>query len=234
MAQPASSLHLSFALDLKEGISYDAPIDRPYEQFMLIAKAISCPHRKSNPRLYHDLHLTLAPQQGLQILGGNGSGKTTLLKTLAGLLKNDTGYVSWNGESLEHPSFAAQRLYLGHKAGLKQPLSAIENLFYFAELRKKHIHNPETLLSQLGLKEVKAIPASRLSAGQQKRLLLSHLLFDDAPLWILDEPFSNLDHPGVALLENLMSQHLARPHSVIVFSSHQTHTLPFTVQTLCL
>ena len=62
---------------------------------------------------------------------------------------------------------------------------------------------------------------ARLSAGQKRRAALARLLLVPRPLWLLDEPLSGLDSEGVALLGQLMNEHVASDGGLVV-TSHQS------------
>jgi heme exporter protein A len=59
-----------------------------------------------------------------------------------------------------------------------------------------------------------------LSAGQQRRVGLARLILADAPLWMMDEPFTNLDSDGQSLVKELISEHLAGG-GICTVASHQ-------------
>jgi heme exporter protein A len=58
----------------------------------------------------------------------------------------------------------------------------------------------------------------RLSAGQKKRAALARLVLLPATLWLLDEPYANLDRTGIALVNRLLEEHLARDGAALVTS----------------
>ena len=81
--------------------------------------------------LFGDLSFSLAPGELLQVVGGNGSGKSTLLRVLLGLYTDCQGDITWSVD--EAP------LYLGHRLGIKQSLTVIENLRWFGVLRNAQV-----------------------------------------------------------------------------------------------
>jgi heme exporter protein A len=145
----------------------------------------------------------------LLVTGANGSGKTTLLRLLAGLLRPTAGTID---------NRAGATLYLGHQLALKDDLTVQENL-RFAQHFNGSTGATGQALTRLGLDAARQRPARNLSTGQRKRCALARLLLSDASLWLLDEPYSNLDSEGVALVDELLQQHLAGG-GACVLSSH--------------
>lgn len=152
--------------------------------------------------------------------GDNGSGKTTLLRILAGLLHVDEGELRWCGQPLDRAACRGQIVFLGHQLGLKFELSPRENLRASAGLCGRRSGTDEMLvLRQVGLHGYEDEPVRRLSAGQKKRAALARLMLLPATLWLLDEPYANLDRHGIALVNQLLDQHVAAGGAALV-SSH--------------
>jgi heme exporter protein A len=63
-------------------------------------------------------------------------------------------------------------------------------------------------------------PMRFLSAGQQRRVALARMLISDARVWLMDEPFANLDADGHDLVLELIAEHLAK-NSICVLAAHQ-------------
>lgn len=182
---------------------------------------------RSGRVLFSQLQFAIHPGEIWQITGANGAGKSTLLRMLTGLLTPTEGLIKFNGVAINkvRDEYHQQLLYIGHKAAVKPELTALENVYWqrrlagdlSAELQQQADWD---VLEQLGLLGLEEQLTGRLSAGQQRRVALSRLWCSDAPLWILDEPFTSLDVEGIALLQQRFRQHLQHGGS-IVMTSHQ-------------
>ncbi len=161
--------------------------------------------------------------QALHVCGPNGAGKTTLLRVACGLLHPEEGSVSWNGADIRASGsgFLASLAYLGHEPALKGDLTAAENLAFDIGLRHA-VDAPQVAatLADLGVADCADLPCRVLSAGQRRRVALSRILLTGAQLWILDEPFTNLDAASCERISAALAQHLARGGLALV-AAHQ-------------
>lgn len=149
--------------------------------------------------------------------GDNGSGKTTLLRLLAGLLHVGEGELRWRGKGWNRDERAGEVLFLGHQLGLKMDMSPRENLRVAAGLHgQRDGCGTSSVLVDVGLAGYEDEPVRRLSAGQKKRAALARLLLLPAVLWLLDEPYANLDRAGIALVNRLLEAHVAEGGAALV------------------
>jgi heme exporter protein A len=187
---------------------------------LLEARALSF-QRQDEP-VFAPLDFRLHPGELVLIEGDNGSGKTTLLRMLAGLLHVGEGELFWRGEPLQRDRCAGDILFLGHQLGLKSDLSPRENLRVAVGLHgaREGVGMADVLV-RIGLRGYEDEPVRRLSAGQKKRAALSRLLLLPAKLWLLDEPYANLDRAGIALVNGLLENHTAAG-GVALVTSHGT------------
>jgi heme exporter protein A len=147
----------------------------------------------------------------LQLTGVNGAGKTTLLRTACGLAYPEGGEISWGGENIRKDmhAFHAQLAYLGHEPPLKAELTARENLHYWVGVRRQlGKQELDRALERVGGEHWAARQVRTLSAGQKRRAALAGLTLMRVPLWLLDEPTTNLDAEGQKLVGALIDEHL--------------------------
>ena len=189
---------------------------------MLEVSNLAC--SRGDHRLFAGLSFSLHPGQIMQVQGANGSGKTSLLRTLCGFLMPDEGDIAWRGENIREldEDYYAELLYLGHLNAIKDELSALENLQISAGLSGNELDEKEALaaLRRMGLRGRERLPTKVLSQGQRRRVALAHLLASDASLWILDEPLTALDVGAVALIQELIAEHLAG-QGMVIYTTHQ-------------
>jgi heme exporter protein A len=171
--------------------------------------------------LFEQLHFELGPEQLALLVGANGSGKTTLLRILAGLGMPTAGSATWKGAAINELAGEerAEIAYRGHHDALKRDLTVAENLRFHSALWG-HEQNFETILEELKLNHVAHIRARYLSAGQRRRTALAMLKLQGAKLWLLDEPTTNLDSEGRALLVEWTRRHVAAG-GLAVIATHQ-------------
>ena len=174
--------------------------------------------------LFEHLDLELRPGHALLLVGSNGSGKSTLLRLLAGLLPPDEGTVERAIDGDTEPLPVA---WLGHTLGLKLSLTVAENLHCAEGLHGRRPRRAQAqALASVGLEGYAHVPVAELSAGQRKRVALARLLLIPAPIWLLDEPYANLDPDGCLLVDRLIDQHL-REGSGAVLSVHHADQAGF-------
>ena len=178
--------------------------------------------------LFRDLSFGVSAGEWLQLRGANGSGKTTLLRCIAGLTRPDSGEIRWNGEDTRAAAgaFKADLLYSGHLPGIKDDLSAEENVHASLGLRGVAASDAavRAALGAVGLEKRRQLPARRLSAGQRRRIGLARLSLDSARLWALDEPLTALDDEGQVFFTRLLERHLASGGLAVVATHHDFAT----------
>ena len=199
--------------------------DHPASPSPLLAVRGLAFSRDESP-IFGPLDFSVDGNEALLVQGGNGAGKTTLLRVLAGLLRADAGEVAIEGQPARAQSRAQHIAYLGHLPGLKADLSALQNLEFLCGL---HGHRPkqtaDAAMAIVGLAGFEDAAVRTLSAGQKKRLGLARLWLSPAPLWLLDEPYANLDLDGINLVNRMVQAHL-RSGGAALITTHGAYAAP--------
>lgn len=181
-------------------------------------------YSRGTRRLFKDLTVTLAPGELLVVLGENGSGKTSLLRMLVGLSAVEEGNILWQGVPIQEvrEQFSSQITYLGHLNGIKEDLTSLENLEFFARLGGVHGSplDARAALHVAGLDRCADLPTRVLSQGQKRRVSLARLWMSQCPLWVLDEPFTALDDSAGRLLAQRLESHLLQ-EGMVILATHQ-------------
>ena len=166
----------------------------------------------------------IQPEELLHISGPNGAGKTTLLRVVSGLLRPEQGSVTWLGQSIvaNRTDYQAALAYASHEPALKGDLTALENLRFAVGL-KRRITTDElrTALARTGVAGCADLPARVLSAGQRRRVAMARVLAMNATVWLLDEPYTNLDAAGSELISELLQGHVAGGGLALVVAHHE-------------
>ncbi len=186
-------------------------------------------YERDDESVFGRLNFSLEPGRMLVIEGQNGSGKTTLLRVVAGFLDMAEGFVEVADQTLPIRDFHEYLplAYAGHKAGFKDDLTVLENLRFLVALHESDPGQIEPTLQRVGLWGWEDNLGRALSAGQRKRLALAAMLLHPARLWLMDEPFANLDGQGIALVNTLMREHLQRD-GMLMTTSHGTFPLEYS------
>jgi heme exporter protein A len=180
--------------------------------------------------LFQGLEFALNPCELLLLEGQNGSGKTSLMRAIAGMLSLESGEILWNDIPVndQRQEFHGALVWLAHRTGLKGDLTLVENLHFEASLRPQANVDFDAVCSRLGIARLKSLPLRSLSAGQQRRVALARMMLADVPLWLMDEPFTNLDREGRALVMQLTEEHLTNG-GMCVMAAHQDIEINATV-----
>jgi len=174
--------------------------------------------------LFSDVNFSMTPGTFLQVTGPNGSGKTSLLRIICGLMAPENGEVRWQGANIRSlgEEYSRDFTYVGHRNGVKEELSSLENLRIYSGLTGTDLsrERAQQALDQVGLGRRENLPARFLSEGQRRRSALARLITSHTPLWVLDEVLASLDAAAVDLVKSLIEGHLGKGGMAIV-ATHQ-------------
>ncbi|MBB4350981.1 heme exporter protein A [Rhizobium cellulosilyticum] len=181
--------------------------------------------RRGEDLIFKDISFTLEGGESLVLTGKNGSGKSTLLRTVAGLLRPESGRVTWEQDGVKAEMRAAEAChYLGHRNAMKAELTVSENLSFWRDFLGDFNGNAGMSIGEaaeaVGLGGITHLPFGYLSAGQQRRMAFAKLLVAWRPVWILDEPTAALDVNAEEVFTALIKEHLAAG-GIVLAATHQ-------------
>ena len=160
------------------------------------------------------------------LLGTNGAGKTTTIRMLLGIIKKDSGEITWNGKEVNRKSVNFG--YLPEERGVYPKTKIFDQLMYFAELKgmkKEDAKNAiEDWAKKLKVEEYMQMQAEKLSKGNQQKIQFMTAVIHDPELVVLDEPFSGLDPVNTEILKNIIID-LVRKGKYVIMSAHQMVTI---------
>lgn len=156
------------------------------------------------------------------LLGTNGAGKSTTIRMMLGILKKDSGEITWNGKAVERKNVNFG--YLPEERGIYPKTKIFEQLMYFAELKgmkkEEAIKEIDYWMKRLKVEEYKNMQAEKLSKGNQQKIQFITAILHNPELIVLDEPFSGLDPVNTEILKSVILE-LVEKGKYIVMSSHQ-------------
>lgn len=160
------------------------------------------------------------------LLGTNGAGKTTTIRMLLGIIKKDSGEITWNGKKVDRKSVNFG--YLPEERGVYPKVKIYDQLMYFAELKGMKKQEADSAIGtwakKLKVEEYMQMPAEKLSKGNQQKIQFMTAVIHNPELVVLDEPFSGLDPVNTELLKNIIID-LVKEEKYVIMSAHQMSTI---------
>lgn len=172
------------------------------------------------------ISFSLNRPQVFGLLGTNGAGKTTTIRMLLGIIKKDSGEITWNGKKVDRKSVNFG--YLPEERGVYPKVKIYDQLMYFAELKgmnKQEANNAiQNWAKKLKVEEYMEMPAEKLSKGNQQKIQFMTAIIHNPELVVLDEPFTGLDPVNTELLKNIIID-LVKRGKYVIMSAHQMATI---------
>jgi len=160
------------------------------------------------------------------LLGTNGAGKTTTIRMLLGIIKKDSGEITWKGKSVDRKNVNFG--YLPEERGVYPKTKIFDQLMYFAELKgmkkEEAIKAINRWAKELKVEEYLQMPAEKLSKGNQQKIQFMTAIIHNPELVVLDEPFSGLDPVNTEILKNIIID-LIKNGKYVIMSAHQMATI---------
>lgn len=172
-----------------------------------------------------DLNLHIAPGEIYGFIGHNGAGKTTTLKSVAGILRFDSGEIWIDGKSIQKEPLECKRelAYIPDNPDLYGFMSGIQYLNFIGDIfgvaadeREKRI---QEYAGRFGLTEDLGQPIAAYSHGMKQKLAIISAWLHAPKLILMDEPFVGLDPTASHLLKGMMREVCDRG-GAIFFSTH--------------
>ena len=160
------------------------------------------------------------------LLGTNGAGKTTTIRMLLGIIKKDSGEITWKGKEVDRKNVNFG--YLPEERGVYPKTKIFDQLMYFAELKgmkkEEAINSINKWAKELKVEEYLNMPAEKLSKGNQQKIQFMTAIIHNPELVVLDEPFSGLDPVNTEILKNIIIN-LVENGKYVIMSAHQMATI---------
>ena len=174
-----------------------------------------------------DLSLEIPAGHVFGFLGANGAGKTTTMRIALGVLRADTGRITWDG--IDHRRLRrATWGYLPEERGLYPKMTVLDQLVFFARLQglspERAANEARAWLTRLRVPDFASRRAGELSKGNQQKVQFLAAVLHDPDILLLDEPFTGLDPVNVVLLRQAILE-LRDRGKTIVLSTHQMETV---------
>lgn len=183
-------------------------------------------------------NVNLTIEQGMfGLLGRNGAGKTTLMKTLATLLKKQSGSISVCGIPIENAKEIRKIVgYLPQDFSMYPTMTVIEAMDYLGILSgigtKERKERIDLLLKKVNLTEHKNKKVKALSGGMKRRLGIAQALLNDPKVLIVDEPTAGLDPEERIRFRNLLCD--VSEEKIVILSTHIVGDIEATCENLAI
>ena len=182
--------------------------------------------RFGKKEILKDVSLEAKEGDILGFIGPNGAGKTTTIRMMLGIIKKDSGEITWNGKQVERKNVNFG--YLPEERGIYPKTKVYEQLIYFAELKgmkkEEACKEIDYWMERLKVDEYKDMQAEKLSKGNQQKIQFITAILHNPELIVLDEPFSGLDPINTELLKGVILE-LVEKGKYIIMSSHQMSSI---------
>ena len=185
---------------------------------------ISLSHNGKN--VLDDVSFKLHKGEFVTLIGPNGAGKSSLIKILLGVIKQDSGDITY-----------ADKVRLGYtpqtfSANPFIPISVKDFLTLNQKIDSEFMFKTFELT---GIKDLLQSPLKNLSGGELQKVLLTRALLNKPNVLILDEPAQNLDVDGQMQLYKLIQDIHQQQNCAVLMVSHDLHrVMKESTQVLCL
>ncbi|HWR44738.1 ABC transporter ATP-binding protein [Sporomusa sp.] len=168
--------------------------------------------------LFENISAGFNAGQCLAVTGKNGSGKSTLLKIVAGLVRPSAGQVRFGGKELSVSERLACTGLVSPDMAMYVALTGVENILFWTKVSGVACAAADAaaFCCQAGLGSAGGDLVQTYSTGMRQRLKLAVLTAISPPVWLLDEPSSNLDAGGKAFVRELIETAIRKKVAVLL------------------
>lgn len=188
-----------------------------------VSKSYKAGFLKRKVQAVNNLSLQIMQGEVFGLIGPNGAGKSTSIRMLLGLIRPDSGAITYLGKPLDWSSLRKEIGYLPENPYLYDHLTLAELLFFCGQtsgLNSQQINRRgQELIERLNLADAYNRPLRTFSKGMLQRAGISFALLHNPSIVILDEPMSGLDPVGRKMVFDLVLE-LKKQGKTIFFCSH--------------
>jgi len=185
------------------------------------------------PPVLRDVTFDLQEGERIGVLGPNGGGKSTLFRVLLGELAPYAGSIAGVRRFAYVPQTERSRLDYPVTALDVALMGTLSSRPWWLPLRRIDRMRALAALERVGLRDLSDTQFGELSGGQRQRVLVARALVQDAPVLLLDEPFSGVDVPSAELLTALLDE-LAHEGRGLLIATHDVEQASGWDRVLCL
>ena len=199
---------------------------------ILIAKGLAKAYK--GRKVVKNVSLEVKQGQIVGLLGPNGAGKTTSFYMIVGLVVNDSGTITLNGEDVTfEPMHERARKgigYLPQEASIFRKLTVYQNIMAILETRKeltqaKRDEKLESLIEEFNIGHIRDNLGMSLSGGERRRVEIARALAADPQYILLDEPFAGVDPISVGDIKKIIIHLKNRGIGVLITDHNVRETL---------
>ncbi|WMS87116.1 LPS export ABC transporter ATP-binding protein [Pleionea litopenaei] len=181
-----------------------------------------------------DVSLKVGKGQIVGLLGPNGAGKTTSFYMIVGLVPQDSGKITLNGQDISQTAMHERAKlglgYLPQEPSVFRKLSVADNIMSVLELRteltqEQRQQEMEKLLGEFQIEHIKSSLGMSLSGGERRRVEIARALANNPQYILLDEPFAGVDPISINEIKHIIEQLKQRGLGVLITDHHVRETL---------
>ena len=184
-------------------------------------------------KVVNNIDLSIMAGEVVGLLGPNGAGKTTTFYMIVGLIRQDGGSISLDGEDIsKSPMYLRAKKglnYLPQEPSIFRKLTVAENVMAILETLdlddRQRRERMNALLGELDLTALADNPAYSLSGGERRRVEITRALVTQPKFILLDEPFAGIDPLAVADIQKIIYKLKAKGIGVVISDHNVRETL---------